>query len=126
MQVTVSKARIAEKSKKLENTARKRIYEALEEAVEYLSYEVPVDTGAYANSMHLNTRGDNSGAGQSSRRKQRKQPQDAVLNNMESRLRSSLNSIDLLDGATIVNKAPHAKYVEVRFGIFDQLRDILR
>lgn len=126
MQVTVSKARIAEKSKKLENAARKRIYEALDEAVEYLSYEVPVDTGAYANSMHLNTRGDNSGAGQSSRRKQRKQPQDAVLNNMESRLRSSLNSIDLLDGATIVNKAPHAKYVEVRFGIFDQLRDILR
>ena len=126
MQVTVSKARIAEKSKRLETADRSRIYENIDEAIEFLSFHVPVDTGAYASSMHLNSRGDNSGSGQTSRRKQRGQAADPVLNEMEARLRTSLNSIDLLDGITIVNKAPHAKYVELKYAIFDQLRDILR
>lgn len=126
MQVTVRKAQIEKKSKRLEDAARKRIYDALDEAIDYLSFNVPVDTGAYANSMHLNVRGDSSGQGEASRRKQRQQAADPVLNEMETRLRAGLESIDPLDGATIVNNAPHARYVENRFGIFDQLRNFLR
>lgn len=126
MQVTVRKAHIEKKSKRLEDAARRRIYNALDEAIDYLSFNVPVDTGAYANSMHLNVRGDSSGSGQSSSRKQRRQAADPVLNEMESRLRAGLETIDPLDGATIVNNAPHANYVENRYGIFDQLRNFLR
>lgn len=126
MQVTVRKAQIEKKSKRLEDAARRRIYNALDEAIDYLSFNVPVDTGAYANSMHLNVRGDSSGSGQSSSRKQRRQAADPVLNEMESRLRAGLETIDPLDGATIVNNAPHANYVENRYGIFDQLRNFLR
>jgi|SRR5210317_506271 len=126
MQVTVLKAQIEKKSKRLEDAARKRIYDALDEAIDYLSFNVPVDTGAYANSMHLNVRGDSSGQGETSRRKQRQQAADPVLNEMETRLRAGLEVIDPLDGATIVNNAPHARYVENRFGIFDQLRNFLR
>ena len=126
MQVTVRKAQIEKKSKRLEDAARRRIYNALDEAIDYLSFNVPVDTGAYANSMHLNVRGDSSGSGQSSSRKQRRQAADPVLNEMETRLRASLETIDTLDGATIVNNAPHANYVENKYGIFDQLRNFLR
>ena len=126
MQVTVRKAQIEKKSKRLEDVARRRIYNALDEAIDYLSFNVPVDTGAYANSMHLNVRGDSSGSGQSSSRKQRRQAADPILNEMESRLRTGLEAIDPLDGATIVNNAPHANYVENRYGIFDQLRNFLR
>lgn len=126
MQVTVRKAQIEKKSKRLQEAAERRIYNALDEAIDYLSFNVPVDTGAYANSMHLNARGDSSGSGETSRRKQRRQAADPVLNEMESRLRAGLESIDLLDGATIVNNAPHANYVENRYGIFDQLRNFLR
>jgi hypothetical protein len=126
MQVTVRKAQIEKKSKRLEDAARRRIYDALDEVIDYLSFNVPVDTGAYANSMHLNVRGDSSGQGETSRRKQRQQAADPVLNEMETRLRAGLENIDLLDGATIVNNAPHANYVENRFGIFDQLRNFFR
>ena len=126
MQVTVRKAQIEKKTKRLQQAAERRIYDALDEAIDYLSFNVPVDTGAYANSMHLNARGDSSGSGETSRRKQRRQAADPVLNEMETRLRAGLENIDLLDGATIVNNAPHANYVENKYGIFDQLRNFLR
>lgn len=125
MQVTVRKARIAKKTKRLEQAARNRIYRALDQSIDFLSLSVPVDTGAYANSMHLNHRGDRTGSGETSHRKERGVSADLVLNEMESRLRASLETIDPLDGATIVNNAPHAKYVELRHGIFDQLRNVL-
>ena len=126
MQVTVSRARIAKKSKRLEEAAEKRIGRAIENGIEYLSLNTPVDTGAYANSMHLNARGDRSGHGETSRRKERDVAANVVLNDMESRLRGSLQTLDVLDGATFVNNAPHARYVEVYYGLFDQLRDILK
>jgi len=126
MQVTVRKAQIEKKTKRLQQAAERRIYNALDEAIDYLSFSVPVDTGAYANSMHLNARGDSSGSGETSRRKQRQQAADPILNEMETRLRAGLENIDLLDGATIVNNAPHANYVENKYGIFDQLRNFLR
>ena len=45
---------------------------------------------------------------------------------MESRLRASLESIDILDGGTFVNNAPHASIVETKVrGIFAELRDIV-
>ena len=126
MQVTVRKAQIEKKTKRLQQATERRIYNALDEAIDYLSFSVPVDTGAYANSMHLNARGDSSGSGETSRRKQRQQAADPILNEMETRLRAGLENIDLLDGATIVNNAPHANYVENKYGIFDQLRNFLR
>jgi len=126
MQVTVSRARIAKKSKRLEEAAERRIGRAIENGIEYLSLNTPVDTGAYANSMHLNARGDRSGHGETSHRKERDVAANIVLNDMESRLRGSLQTLDVLDGATFVNNAPHARYVEVYYGLFDQLRDILK
>lgn len=126
MQVTVNKARIAKKSKRLEEAAKRRIGKAFEEAIDYLATEVPVDTGAYANSMHLNTRGDRSGHGETSRRKERGVDANTVLNDMEFRLRSGLESIDLLDGGTFINNAPHATIVENKVRpIFAELRNIL-
>lgn len=125
MQVTVRKAQIDKKSKRLEQAAERRIHEVLDEAIDFLSFNVPVDTGAYARSMHLNVRGDSSGTSETSRRKPGGQQQDTVLNEMESRLRASLDSIDVLNGATFVNNAPHANFVEAYYGVFDQLRNIL-
>ena len=125
MQVTVRKAQIAKKSKRLEQAAERRIYEVLDEAIDFLSLNVPVDTGAYARSMHLNVRGDSSGASETSRRKEGGQQRDTVLNEMEARMRASLDSLDVLDGATFVNNAPHANFVETYYGVFDQLRNIL-
>jgi hypothetical protein len=104
---------------------RKEVANAIEEAIEYLSYNVPVDTGAYSRSMHLNPRGNSGGHGETSRRKERGVDRDVELNDMEARLRASLEGIDVTEGVTFVNNAPHAKYVEARVGIFDQLRDIL-
>tara|TARA_Y100000385_G_C13037886_1_gene613872 strand:- start:98 stop:499 length:402 start_codon:yes stop_codon:yes gene_type:complete len=126
MQVTVNKARIEKKSKRLEETIRRRIGSSFEEAIDYLAIEVPVDTGAYANSMHLNTRGDRSGHGETSKRKEKGVDANTVLHEMESRLRASLESIDILDGGTFVNNAPHASIVETKVrGIFAELRDIV-
>ena len=125
MQVTVRKAQLEKKTKRLEQAAERRIYNVLDEAIDFLSISVPVDTGAYARSMHLNVRGDSGGTTETSRRKQGGQPQDTVLNEMEARMRVSLESLDVLDGATFVNNAPHANFVETYYGIFDQLRNIL-
>jgi hypothetical protein len=126
MQLTVKKEQIRGKAERFELAAKKRVAEKLEEAINYLSYSVPVDTGAYANSMHLNPRGDVSGHGETSHRKPRQVAADPVLNEMESRMRASLETIDLLDGATIVNNSPHARFVEIYHGLFDQLRSALR
>ena len=126
MQVTVNKARIEKKSKRMEEIVRRRIASSFEGAIDYLATEVPVDTGAYANSMHLNTRGDRSGHGETSKRKERGVDANTVLYEMESRLRASLESIDILDGGTFVNNAPHASVVETKVrGIFAELRDIV-
>jgi len=126
MQVTVNKSRINQKSKRLEQAAERRVQDAFETAIDYLATEVPVDTGAYANSMHLNVRGDNSGHGETSKRKERGVSPNSVLNEMESRLRGKLETLDLLDGGTFVNNAPHARIVETKVrGIFAELRDIL-
>lgn len=126
MQVTVNKARIAKKSKRLEDAAKRRIYDAFEEAIEYLAVQTPVDTGAYANSMHLNARGNRSGHGETSKRKERGVDPNSVLNEMESRLRGGLEALDLLDGGTFVNNSPHANIVEVKVRpIFAELRNIV-
>ena len=126
MQVTVKREQIRGKAQRFEDAAKRRVAEKIEDAIEYLSYAVPVDTGAYANSMHLNPRGDSSGHGETSHRKERGVAPNPVLDEMEARLRASLETIDLLDGATIVNNSPHAKYVETYYGIFDELRSALR
>jgi len=126
MQVTVNKARIAKKSKRLEDAAKRRIYDAFEEAIEYLAVQTPVDTGAYANSMHLNRRGDRTGHGETSKRKERGVDPNLTLNEMESRLRGGLETLDLLDGGTFVNNAPHASIVEFKVRpIFAELRNIV-
>ena len=126
MQVTVNKARIEKKSKRLEDIVRNQVYDAFEEAIEYLAVQTPVDTGAYANSMHLNTRGNRSGHGETSNRKEKGVDPNSVLNEMESRLRGGLEALDLLDGGTFVNNAPHASIVETKVrGIFAELRNIV-
>lgn len=125
MRATVKQAKFKGTSDRAKKAAEQRIYRALDEAIDYLSLNVPVDTGAYANSMYLNQRGDTKGTPQTSRKRDRSQPSDSILNAMEDRLRGSLQSIELLNGATFVNKAPHANFVETYYGVFDQLRNIL-
>lgn len=127
MQVTVN-PRLTKKKKQVTEFAQKLLANKLARAIDFLDdpYVTPVDTGAYANSMTLNQRGDTSGPSISSSRKERGQDQNAVLNDMTSRLYSQLESIDTLRGATFVNRSPHARKVENRYAIFEQLRSVLR
>lgn len=127
MQVTVS-PRLTKKKKQVTEFAQKLLANKLARAIDFLDdpYVTPVDTGAYANSMTLNQKGDSSGPSISSRRKERGQDQNSVLNDMTSRLYSQLESIDTLRGATFVNRSPHAQKVENRYATFEQLRSVLR
>ena len=127
MQVTVS-PRLTKKKKEVTEFAQKLLANKLVIAIDFLDdpYVTPVDTGAYANSMTLNQRGDSSGPSISSRRKERGQDQNAILNEMASRLYSQLEGIDPLMGATFVNRSPHAQKVEERYAVFEKLRSKLR
>ena len=125
MQVTVRSEQIKSKSEKAIKKVEKDIFKALDRGIDYLSLVTPVYTGAYARSMHLNTRGDRSGRGESSNRKERVADINSELNAMEARLADSLGSLELLDGATFINNAPHANKVEIRYAIFEQLRDVI-
>ncbi|MDC1020624.1 hypothetical protein OAR23_01220 [bacterium] len=125
MQVTVS-PRLTKKKKEVTEFAQKLLANKLIEGIDYLERVTPVDTGAYANSMTLNQRGDSSGPSISSRRKERGQDQNTILNEMTSRLYSQLEGIDTLMGATFVNRSPHAQKVEERYAVFEKLRSKLR
>lgn len=126
MQATIRKARLQGKSKRMEEIVKREITNRLMTAVDYLADEVPVDTGAYARSMHLNPRGDRSGHGETSHRKPRGVDANSERAAMADRLYASLEAIDVLDGATFVNNAPHARYVEGKWGVFDVVRSILK
>lgn len=127
MQVTVS-PRLTKKKKEVTEFAQKLLANKLIQAIDFLDdpYVTPVDTGAYANSMTLNQRGDSSGPAISSRRKERGVDKNSVLNEMTSRLYSQLEGIDTLMGATFVNRSPHAQKVEERYAVFEKLRSKLR
>jgi len=126
MQVTVRKARLANKSEEMKKAIEEEITDRLLTAIDYLEQEVPVKSGAYSRSMHLNPRGDTSGTSETSRRKPVSVDPNSDRAIMADRLYASLESIELLDGATLVNNAPHAKYVEGYWGVFDQLRSVLK
>ena len=127
MQVTVS-PRLTKKSKRVTQFAQELLVRRLERAIDTLEDPdvVPVDTGAYANSMTLNQKGDSSGPAISSSRKQRGVDPNSVLNEMADKLYSQLENIDPLEGATFVNRAPHSRKVENRYATFDILRSVLR
>jgi len=127
MQVTVS-PRLTKKSKRVTQFAQELLVRRLERAIDTLedSDVVPVDTGAYSRSMTLNRRGDSSGPAISSSRKERGIDINSALNNMADRLYGQLENIDPLEGATFVNRAPHAQKVEDRYATFDILRSVLR
>jgi len=126
MQVTVRKQSLKNKSDKMLQKAKEEVADRLISAIDYLEANVEVDTGAYARSMHLNRRGDSSGHGESSHRKERGVDGNAERTAMGDRLYAALEVIDPLEGATFVNNAPHAKYVEIYHAYFDRLKDILR
>ena len=126
MQVTVRKARLEGKSEKMKKLIEKEVADRLITAIEYLEEEVPVKSGAYSRSMHLNNRGDTSGTSETSRRKATSADPNADRAAMADRLYASLENIELLNGATFVNNAPHAPYVEGYWGVFDQIRSILK
>lgn len=127
MQVTVS-PRLTKKSKRVTQFAQELLVRKLERAINTLDDNsvVPVDTGAYSRSMTLNRRGDSSGPAISSSRKERGIDINSALNDMANRLYGQLESIDPLEGATFVNRAPHAQKVEDRYATFDVLRSVLR
>lgn len=126
MQVTVRKARLKNKSEEMKEAIKEEISDRLMMAIDYLEQETPVKSGAYSRSMHLNERGDRSGTSETSRRKSDSADPNGDRAAMADRLYASLEGIEVLDGATFVNNAPHAIYVEGYWGVFDQLRSILK
>jgi len=126
MQVTVRKARLQKKSEEMKEAIEEEITDRLIMAIDYLEQETPVRTGAYSRSMHLNKRGDRSGTSETSHRKPVSADPNGDRAAMADRLYASLGEIEVLDGATFVNNAPHARYVEGYWGVFDQLRSILK
>jgi len=127
MQITVRKAQLKAKTEKSKEKARAQVYNMLSDMIDYMSYEnpLPVDTGAYVGSMSLNPRGNRSGPAKGKRGRRKADP-NMALNDMEARLTAGLDSIeDPLDGATIINKAPHAKEVHLYVrDVFAELRDM--
>ena len=91
----------------------------------HLGNVVPVKTGAFADSMSLNPLGDTSGPSISSDRRELAD-YSGTISSMTSRLDAQLQSIDLAEGATFVNNAPHANKVEERHAVFTTLADVMR
>lgn len=101
--------------------------------VDLLYTITPVDTGAYSESMHINPRGDTSGEAVSTAGRTRPNKEDRESNRetrldlMVDRLDAEISRIeDIEQGFTVVNKAPHAYWVEVKVEpVFAQIKGVL-
>jgi len=117
--------RLTKLGQKVTDYAKRVIADKLVQGIVHLGDVTPVKTGAFADSMSLNPLGDTSGPSISSNRRELADV-ESTISGMTSRLDAQLQSIDLTEGATFVNNAPHANKVEERYAIFTTLADVLR
>lgn len=118
----------------------KQTEELLEEEAKELAYKIidttvnssPVDTGAYMDSFSIVPRGSSGGRSRTSRGKPRNQPWEPYASAAKSRLRASVAAMTLSEngGFTLVNRAPHARFVEFGNGrggkaymVFSKIRE---
>lgn len=127
MDVSVS-PRLTKKKQEVTEFAQKLLAKKLMRGIDDLGNVVLdlTDTGAYAESMTVNQLGDTSGPSVSSARRQRGVDPMPFVQAMEDRLYDKLQIIDLEQGATFVNNAPHAQEVENNYDVFGRLGNILR
>ena len=125
MDVSVS-PRLTKKKQEVTEFAQKLLANKLIQGIDRLGMITPVDTGAYAESMTLNQYGNASGPSVSSSRRQKGVSIGPVIEAMEDKLYADLQTLDLEQGATFVNNAPHADKVEERHAVFAQLENVLR
>jgi len=127
MDVSVS-PRLTKKTQEVTEFAQKLLANKLLLGIDDLGSVVfnLTDTGAYAESMTVNQLGDTSGPSVSSARRQRGVDPTSFVQAMEDRLYDKLQIIDLEQGATFVNNAPHAQEVENNYDVFGRLGNILR
>ena len=108
------------------NILRQQLKEARNDLVlEFASGVVnfsPVDTGAFVNSWSISTT-SNGGRSISSRGKPRKQPPEVKKAEAISRIQSDLDSFPAdLDVMYFNNRAPHANFVEGKYGTISRAR----
>lgn len=133
MKATTRKKQLKDKSDRMLEIVKGRMTDKAEAVVTKLGAIVPVDTGAYAESMHINPRGDASGIGVSKEGKTRptkaQKPSHltTVIDQMMADLSSEVTAIDNIEeGFTVVNNAPHARDVENYVEpVFAQIRNII-
>lgn len=107
----------------LEEAKSEEFKQVLEDVADYICYEVnarddysgsPVDTGAYVQSHSFVETGSGGGRSRSSRRKAR--GQDIMTNQDIARMQLQDDIEELtakkVDRASIVNRSPHAEFVE--------------
>jgi len=133
MQVTTRKKQLKSKSEAVLQRVRERMVQKADRVVDLLHTVTPVNTGAYSESMHINPRGDTSGAAVSTAGRTRPNEAEKEANRetrldiMVDRLDAEVSRIeDIEQGFTVVNKAPHAYWVEVKVEpVFAQIKGVL-
>lgn len=117
--------RLTKLGQRVTDYAKRVMADKLIKGIIHLGNVTPVKTGAFADSMSLNPLGDTSGPSISSNRRELAD-YSGTIGSMTSRLDAQLQSIDLTEGATFVNNAPHANKVEERHAVFTTLADVMR
>lgn len=133
MQVTTRKKNLKSKSDAVLQRVRERMLDKADTVVLLLGDIVPVDTGAYAESMHINDRGDTSGVVVSKQGRTRPGEEFKAANaqlvreDMVDRLLDEVEAIETIEeGFTVVNRAEHANWVEIKVEpVFAQIRGVI-
>ena len=133
MQVTTRKKQLKSKSEAVLQKVQERMTAKANRVVDLLYNITPVDTGAYSESMHINPRGDTSGSAVSTKGRTKPNKAEKEANRetrvsiMVDRLESEIARIENIEqGFTVVNKSPHANWVEVKVEpVFAQIKGVL-
>lgn len=103
-----------QKMDKLDETVENAVYNKLIDIAQTTVELSPVDTGAYVTSHSFQTNTSTRGRGKSSRRKPRKQNEQAMRQEGLNNLVQDINALNLSDTTkiTLRNDSPHAQVVE--------------
>ncbi len=123
-----------QKMDKLDETVENAVYSKLVDIAQTTVELSPVDTGAYVTSHSFQTNTSSRGRGKSSRRKPRKQNEQAMRQEGLNNLVQDINALNLSDTTkiTLRNDSPHARVVEYGgpnwkvqpYGVYTQVRNI--
>ena len=122
------------KMDKLDKSVENAVYNKLVDIAQTTVELSPVDTGAYVTSHSFQTNTSSRGRGKSSRRKPRKQNEQAMRQEGLNNLVQDINALNLSDTTkiTLRNDSPHAQVVEYRgpnwkrqgYYVYTQVRNI--